>query len=114
MSRLLAGLIFIVIERNIDTTIRCFTKLDHLGGCKMCANGTRSIAKAGLPQHGQIEQTLYQDHSGKIPDRIPGEQPVLGAGQQPMRESGADTATVKVDDLTVRTAREDHTPAESV
>jgi hypothetical protein len=47
MSSLLAGLIFIVIEGNIDTTILGFTKLRHLGGCKMCADGTRSIAKAG-------------------------------------------------------------------
>ena len=50
----------------------------------------------------------------KLRDRLPGNQATLGAWQQAVRKSGADTAAIQVDDPAALTAGEDDTPAEGV
>ena len=57
MSRRLPRLVIILIEDDVDTTPGCLGKLRQVGGAQMGANGAGSIAKASLPQYGQIEQT---------------------------------------------------------
>ena len=74
MSGSLPRLVIILIEDDVDTTPGCVGKLRQVGGAQMGANGAGSIAKASLPQYGQIEQTLNQDHDGEVPNRVPGEQ----------------------------------------
>src|SRR5258708_40142973 len=106
MSGTLAGLVFILIKDDIDPTIRLCAELRQLRGCEMCAEGAGGVAEAGLPQHGQIEQTLCQDYAGEVPDRLPGEETAFGSGQQAMREGGADAAPVEADDLATLTAGE--------
>ena len=80
----------------------------------MCADGASGITKADLPKHGEVEQAFHQNHGGEQADRFQGKQAALGPGQQPVWEGGADTATVKVDNLILLTAREDHAPAEGI
>src|SRR5580704_13283007 len=100
MSGTLPGLVFILIKNDIDLTIRLFAELRQLGGCEMRAEGAGGVAEAGLPQRGQIEQTLCQDHGREVSDRLPGEETAFGSRQQAMREGGANAAPVEVDDLT--------------
>ena len=59
---LLASLVFILIEDDVDQTAGSVAKLIQLSGSKMCAEGAGGVAKAGLPQHRQVEQSFDQDH----------------------------------------------------
>ena len=110
----LAGVIFILVKDKVDRTTRPIAKLGQLCRCQMSADGACGIAKAGLPQRGQVEQAFDQDHGGKMADRLPGKQAALGARQQPVGEGRADTAAVEVDGLAVLAAGKDHTPTEGV
>lgn len=101
---LLTGLVCILVKDEVDHTARRAAKLIHPGGRQMCADGGSGIAKAGLPQHGQVEESLHQDHGGELADRVPGKQAALGARQQTVRERGADTAAIEIDDLAVLAA----------
>jgi hypothetical protein len=69
----------------------------------MGADGAGGVAKAGLPQHGQVKQSFDQNHGGVTADRIPSKQVSLGTRQKPVREGGADAAAVEVDDVAVLT-----------
>ena len=80
----------------------------------MGADGAGGVAKAGLPEHGQVEQTLYQDHGGEVADGLPCKQAPLGTRQHAMREGGSDTAAIEIHDLALLAARKDRAPAECV
>ena len=82
MRSLLAGLIFVLVEGDVDGTAWLLGKLRPLSGRQLRADGAGGVAKTGLPQHGQIEQTFDQDHGGEAADRLPGEQSAFGARQQ--------------------------------
>jgi hypothetical protein len=111
---LLTGMIFVLVQDDVDPTIGWTGNLGELSRCEVCAEGAGGIAEAGLPQHGQVEPAFAQDHGGKLAHRLPRKQIALGSRQQPVRKSGADAAAVEVDDLVILPAGEDHTPAEDV
>src|SRR5215467_7236634 len=115
MSRPLSSLVIILVEGDVDSPARRIGKLRQMSGAQIGADGAGGIAKAGLPQDGEIEKTFDQDHRGEVPNRVPGEQAAFGAWQEPMRERGPDTATVQVDDLAVGfAAGKDHPSTEGV
>ena len=49
---LLPGLIFILVEDDVEQTARPFGKLRQLSGGSLGSDGARRVAKAGLPQDG--------------------------------------------------------------
>src|SRR5215831_5324185 len=56
-----------------------------------------NVVKAGLPQHGVIEQTLHEDYFRTLPDLLPRVQATLGTGQETMcRRRGRQTAAIEV------------------
>jgi len=72
------------------------------------------MAKARLPQHGIVEQTLNENHLGTLLNLLPGIQATLGAGEEPMSEGGSDTAAVEIDDVSVLAAGEDDASVEGI
>ena len=70
---ILAGLVLILIEGDVDTAVGIFAQLGQLRRSQVGANGTGSIAVSRLPQHGEIEQPFDQDHVAELSDRFPGE-----------------------------------------
>ena len=62
IGSILAGLVLILIEGDLDTAIGVFAQLGQLRRSQVGANGTGGIAVSRLPQHGQIEQPFDQDH----------------------------------------------------
>ena len=79
MSRPLSSLVIILVEGDVDSPARRIGKLRQMSGAQIGADGAGGIAKAGLPQDGEIEQTFDQDHRGEVPNRVPGEQAAFGA-----------------------------------
>jgi hypothetical protein len=113
-SGLLTGLVFILIEDNVDATILGIAKLVPLQGCQMSADRTGGVAKAFLPEKRKIEQALDQNHVGVVAERFPCEQSAFRAGQESMRKGGADAATIEINDAMVLTAGKDHSTAEGI
>ena len=111
---LLASLVGIVVESDIDATAGLVTKLRPLRGCQMCADGTGGVAPASLPEHGQIKQAFHQDHVGEGADRFPGKQATLGTRQQAMGESRAHAAAIEIHHAPLLAAGEDDAPAKGV
>ena len=64
----LARLVFVLVEDDVEQEIWPVAKLLELRGCQMGAEGAGGVAKAGLPQHRQIEQAFDQDHRWKLAD----------------------------------------------
>ena len=87
MGSALAGMIVILVEDDVDLAAGLIAQLGQLKRRQVCAHGASGIAKAGLPQRGQIEQSFHQDDGGAAAHRIPGKQAALGARQQPVWES---------------------------
>jgi hypothetical protein len=108
-----SGLVFILIKDNVDQTTRVFGKLVELKRRQVGADGACRIAKARLPQHGQVEQSFDQNHSGETANGLPGEQSTFRAGEQTVGKRGADAAAVEVDGLAVVSAREGDPSAEA-
>ena len=92
------GLVVVLIEGDIDKTARLIGELRHLRERQLRADRAGCIAEAGLPQHGQIEQSVHQDHGGESAHCFPGEQGTLGARQQTVRERRADTCLLYTSD----------------
>jgi hypothetical protein len=111
---LLASLVFIFIEGDVDHAIGNLAKLVEMGGGEMGAHSGGRMAKTGLPQHGQVEQAFDENQRGEMTNRVPGEQTALGAREEAMRKSRADTAAVEVDDLALLTAGKHHTSTEGI
>ena len=109
----MAALVGIDIEGEIDGA-RAITQLAELVCVEMCSQRTGDVVKARLPQYGIVEQALDKNHLGAVPDLLPCIQAALGAGQEAMREGGADAAAVEVDDVFALTQREDDALIESV
>jgi hypothetical protein len=61
IGSILAGLVLILIEGDVDTAIRVIAELGELRRSQVGADGTGGIAESRLPQHGEIEQPLDQD-----------------------------------------------------
>ena len=78
VSGALTGLVFILVKDDVDRARGAITELLELTRRQMCADGAGGIAKAGLPKHGQVEQTFDQDHGGEVADRLPGKQAAFG------------------------------------
>src|SRR5580658_4186190 len=70
-------------------TIAQLTKLVCV---ELSSHGAGDVAEAGLPQDGVIEQTLYENHFGTLPDLFPRVQAALGARQETMRRRGGSQA----------------------
>lgn len=64
---LLAAAVGIRIEGQIDGP-HPVAQLLELTAIQMVPQRARDIAKAGLPQHGVIEQPLNQNHIGTMPN----------------------------------------------
>ena len=94
MRSLLAGVVFILVEDDVDRAIEAIGELLELLGCQMGAEGAGGVAKAGLPQYRQVEQAFDQDHGVAAADRLPGEQAAFGARQQAVGEGGAGPASL--------------------
>ena len=73
LGRPLAGLVFILVKDEVNPTSEPIGKLAKLGGRQTGAEGAGGVAKAGLPQDGEIEEAFDQDHGGKLAHRFPGE-----------------------------------------
>lgn len=68
LGSVLAGQVFILVKDEVNATTRPIGKLVELRGRQMRAEGTGGVAKSGLPQHRQVEQTFDQDHGGELTD----------------------------------------------
>src|SRR6266478_7924360 len=79
---LLAGMVVIVIEGNVNLAAVLVTKLRQLQGCQMSAQRAGGVAKASLPERGQIEQAFDQNHSRERADGVPGKQTTLRIGAE--------------------------------
>ncbi len=101
------------IEGEINGA-RTVAQLLKLVSVEMGAQRTGGVAKTGVLQHCEIEQTFHQNRRRKLANRFPGEQAALRAGEESMGEGGSDTAAVEVDDASALAAREDDAPVESV
>ena len=80
---LLRGLLSAAVGVDIEGEIngaRAFAQLLKLVSVEMGAQRTGGVVKTRLPQHREIEQTLDQNHHGKLANRFPGKQATLGAG----------------------------------
>ena len=80
----------------------------------MGAERAGGVAKASLPERGQIEQAFDQNHSRERADGVPGKQTTLRSGQKAMRERHADATAIQIDDASILVAGENDTPAETV
>ena len=70
---ILAGLVLILIEGDVDTAVGIFAQLGQLRRSQVSADRTSGVAETCLPQHGEIEQPLDQDYVAELSDRFPGE-----------------------------------------
>jgi len=95
MGSALAGMIS-SCRRRCRSAAGLIAPVGQLKRRQVCAHGASGIAKAGLPQRGQIEQSFHQDDGGAAATESQANRPPLGRGQQPVWESGADTAAVEV------------------
>ena len=95
LGELLGGLVFILVEDDVKETAWPVGKLLPLGGSEMGADSASGVAKAGLPQHRQIEESFHQDHGGEAADGLPGKQAALRVRQQSMGESGANATAIE-------------------
>lgn len=76
---LLAATVGIDIEGEIDRA-RAVTQLLKLASVEMRAQRAGDVAKAGLPQHGIVEQSFNKNHLGALLNLLPGIQATLQAG----------------------------------
>ena len=111
---ILASLVLILIEGDVDTAIWVFVQLDQLRRSQVGTDGTSGVAESCLPQHGEIEQALDQYYVAELSDRFPGKQAAFRTGQEAMREGIANAAAIQVDDVILLTTREDHAAAKSI
>src|SRR5215813_8990787 len=114
VGSILASPVFVLIEGNRHTAVRVVAELSQLGRSQTSTDGTGGIAESRLPQHGEIEQSLDQDHVAELADRFPGKQAAFGTGQEAMREGMANAAAIQVDDVILLAARENHSAAKSI
>ena len=110
---LLTGLVWILIEGDVDTTAGLIAKLRQLHRGQMSADGAGGVAKPSLSERSQVKRAFDQDHGRERAHRLPGKQASLGARQQSVGESCADTAAIEVHYTAVLAAREDHAPAKA-
>jgi len=76
---------------------RAVAQLPKLPCIEMGSQSAGDVVKAGLPQHGVIEQTLDENHFRVMPDLPPGVQITLGAWQEAVRRGrGRDAAAVEI------------------
>ena len=73
-----------------------------------------TLAKTRLPQHGIVEQPFDKNHLGALPNLLPGIQATLGAGEESMSESSADTAAVEIDDGVALAQGKDDAPVKGI
>src|ERR1700693_2919821 len=96
LRRLLAAAVGIGIEAEINGA-RAVAQLLKLTGVEMGSQRTGDLVKAGLPQHGVVEQTLHQNHSRVSPDLSPRIQAAFGAWQEAVRRRRSrDTAAIEI------------------
>jgi len=112
-SGLLSALVGVNIEGEIDGA-RSFAQLVELLRVEMSSQRAGDVVKARLPHYGIVEEPLYQNHLGAIPDLLPCIQAALGAGKEAMRKGGADAATVEVDDVFALAQRKNYALVKSV
>ncbi len=110
---LLAATVVVDVEGEINSA-RAVAQLPKLVGGEMGAQRTGGIVEPRLPQHRKIEYTFDENNARELANRLPGDQVALGAGKEPMDESGADAAAVEVDDEVVLAAGENDALIEGV
>src|ERR1700680_3017721 len=84
MRRLLATTVWVGIKGQIDGS-RTVAHLPVLAPVEMISHRAGDVVKAGLPQHGVVEQTLDENHFRTMPDLLPAIQATLGAWQKSVR-----------------------------
>ena len=67
-----ARLVFILVKDEVNPASRWVGKLVEPRGRQMRAEGAGGVAKARLPQHGEIKQAFDQDHRREPANRFPG------------------------------------------
>src|SRR5437867_2556991 len=86
---LLAGLILILIESDVDGPFRSTRELLPLQLGQMQADRAGGVRETGLPQDRQVKEAFDEDQSGEAVHRFPGEETTLGTWQESMRDSGS-------------------------
>ena len=114
LGSVLTGSVVVLVKGEVNLTRRRIGDLMELGRCQMCAEGAGGVAKAGLPQHGQVEEAFDQDHGGELANRFPGEQPAPEAWKESVDEGVAETAAIKVDNASVLATREGDAAIEGI
>lgn len=66
---LLAAAVRIDVEGEIDPA-RTVAELLKLTSVEMSSQRTGDVAKASLPQHSVVEQSLHENHRGALPDLL--------------------------------------------
>ena len=117
LCELLCGLLAAATGIDIEGEIngaRAIAQLSKLVSIQMCAQRAGDVAKACLPQHGIVEQSLDENHLGTLLNQVPSIQATLGSREEAMGEGSSDAAAVEIDDASVLTAGEDDAPVESI
>ncbi len=58
--RLLAGMVGIVIEGNVELSAAAVAELGKLGRCEVGPEGAGGIAEPRLPEYGEIEESFNE------------------------------------------------------
>ena len=77
--RLLAGMVGIVIEGNVELSAAAFAELGKLGWCQVGPESAGGVAEPCLPEYGEIEESFDEKDGRKLVHRLPSEQASLGA-----------------------------------
>ena len=96
LRRLLAAAVGVGIKGQIDGS-RAVAELSKLVRIEMVSHRAGDVVKAGLPQHGVVEQTLDENHFRILPDLLPCIQAALCARQETVRRRRSrDAAAIEI------------------
>ena len=112
--RLLAGMVGIAIEGNVELPAAAVAELRKLGRCQMGSESAGGVAKPRLPEYGKIEKSFDENDGRILVHRLPSKQTSLGAGQEPMGKGFTNTAPIEIDHAALLRTREDDTTAKRV
>lgn len=112
--RTLTGSIRVGVEGDEDLPAGIVRDLGELIGGEVAPECACGVAKAGLPQDGEIEEAFHEDDGLSAPKRFPRNQAAFGARQKPMGWRLSDAAPIEIDDAALLAAGENDAAEEAV
>src|SRR5713101_5285419 len=83
--RLLASMVGIAIEDNVELSAAAVAELGKLGRCQVGPESAGGVAELCLPECGEIKESFDENDGRKLVHRLPCEQASLGARQNASR-----------------------------